>query len=642
MFQLEANLFGDGSATFLIWQNLMTFANAGMIVILLAIIFSQLTGFGIDNYGIKKMLPKLIIVAILINLSYLICQVAVDLSNIIGKGIIAAARDAYYSVQSQTGVDGSALTFGAIFASLFGVGAGLGAVAPGLAAAFMAGGMFWLIPIIFLALYALVSVIIFFLMVGLRQLLAALLVAVAPLAMLCYVLPNTQQIYKKWFDAFKIILMVYPICAAILAASRIMRLLAVSSANGDNPGLAIVAIIMIFLPLAAAPKILEKALAIFGEMGGYLQRIGANVKSGLKQAEGLVQNSAVYKDAERTAMLGRAKRNADAYKAVRSGTANRRQRFRAWVSGGERGFARNQALAERGAAEDIEATKMAMREETGNYNVDIMGNQLSGLLNRVDQGETLNAGELRKIDALTSQLSGMMGGAKQIAKASEGRTGASAELMGESMAKNNAVKNAMDSKSRRTSSRLSDIASGAISADTTQEQYDAMNNAYLTHRREEAAAGRKATFANHAEMKQDQANWMQSEQTAGRQVDGTTVVQNIARNVLDKDKDFMTQSTSEIQELVKHVGDARLSGLHNNASAYNLGDIAEGAQLAVRAEYQGRNLPPQGATGGSTGAGGGSTSSSGSSNPSGSNGSTGSTNQNNGGAKRNPWTGGIM
>ena len=55
----------------------------------LAIIISQLTGFGISNYGIKKMLPRLIIAAILVNLSIYICQIAVDLSNILGYGLRA-------------------------------------------------------------------------------------------------------------------------------------------------------------------------------------------------------------------------------------------------------------------------------------------------------------------------------------------------------------------------------------------------------------------------------------------------------------------------------------------------------------------------------------------------------------------------
>ena len=59
------------------------------IILLLVVIFSQITGVGIDNYGIKKILPKLIIAAILINLSYWICVAFVDLSNILGNSFQA-------------------------------------------------------------------------------------------------------------------------------------------------------------------------------------------------------------------------------------------------------------------------------------------------------------------------------------------------------------------------------------------------------------------------------------------------------------------------------------------------------------------------------------------------------------------------
>ena len=69
------------------WTTFQTIANIIIVIFLLVVIFSQLTGFGIDNYGIKKILPRLIICAILINLSYFIVQALVDLSNIIGSGI---------------------------------------------------------------------------------------------------------------------------------------------------------------------------------------------------------------------------------------------------------------------------------------------------------------------------------------------------------------------------------------------------------------------------------------------------------------------------------------------------------------------------------------------------------------------------
>ena len=61
-----------------VWQYLRNITNVVFIIFLLVVIYSQLTGFGINNYGIKKVLPRIIVSAILVNLSFVICILAVD------------------------------------------------------------------------------------------------------------------------------------------------------------------------------------------------------------------------------------------------------------------------------------------------------------------------------------------------------------------------------------------------------------------------------------------------------------------------------------------------------------------------------------------------------------------------------------
>ncbi|MBQ3293924.1 hypothetical protein IJG96_02210, partial [Candidatus Saccharibacteria bacterium] len=63
------------------------FTTVVFVIFFLIILYSQVTGIGISNYGIKKLLPKIIISAILINLSYIICAALVDLSNIAGTSL---------------------------------------------------------------------------------------------------------------------------------------------------------------------------------------------------------------------------------------------------------------------------------------------------------------------------------------------------------------------------------------------------------------------------------------------------------------------------------------------------------------------------------------------------------------------------
>lgn len=75
------------SSLYQLWMVMRDIANICFVIAILVIIYSQLTSIGISNYGIKNTLPRIIIAAILVNISYWICAVAVDASNILGYAI---------------------------------------------------------------------------------------------------------------------------------------------------------------------------------------------------------------------------------------------------------------------------------------------------------------------------------------------------------------------------------------------------------------------------------------------------------------------------------------------------------------------------------------------------------------------------
>ena len=72
-------------------------SNVAFIVAFLVIIYSQLTSVGISNYGVKKMLPRLVIAAVLVNLSFTFCAVLLDLSNVTGY----AFQDAFMGIKKH-------------------------------------------------------------------------------------------------------------------------------------------------------------------------------------------------------------------------------------------------------------------------------------------------------------------------------------------------------------------------------------------------------------------------------------------------------------------------------------------------------------------------------------------------------------
>ena len=193
----------DGSPIFEIWKYCRGITNIVFIIFLLVVIYSQITGLGISNYGIKKTLPKLIVAAVMVNLSFLICSLAVDLSNVIGNGV----RGVFTSI-AESAVAGGASGIAAggdltremkmSYAGMYGSLAGSAALAVGAGAIAIESGAIWmLIPTV---LGAIVAVATGLITIALRQAVVALLIMVSPLAMVANILPNTEQWFKKWKD----------------------------------------------------------------------------------------------------------------------------------------------------------------------------------------------------------------------------------------------------------------------------------------------------------------------------------------------------------------------------------------------------------------------------------------------------------
>ena len=220
----------DGSPIYEIWKYFQGVTNVIFIIFLLVVVFSQITGVGITNYGIKKTLPKLIIAAVLVNLSFYICSLAVDVSNIFGEGI----RELFTNIETATSgnIEGTAVASSGValsemYSALAG-GASL-AVAGGVIA-FETGAIWMLIP---LALGALVSVVIGIITIAMRQAVVTLLIMIAPLAMVAYILPNTEMWFKKWRHLLFQMLVFYPAFSLLFGASSVAGwAIIVSSQNG--------------------------------------------------------------------------------------------------------------------------------------------------------------------------------------------------------------------------------------------------------------------------------------------------------------------------------------------------------------------------------------------------------------------------
>jgi hypothetical protein len=338
---VDTNLYDNNSQAREAWTYFRDIANIIIIVILVVVIFSQITGFGIDNYGIKRILPRLIAMAILINLSFIICQIAIDISNILGVGLnnmFQSIGRTIYSGLTPGEVVETIVT--ALFAAIVGIGAASGAIITVASLAVSGGGIMLVISLVLVLLVALVAVMMFFIMLGARMVIVVIFTAIAPIAFACYVLPNTQSLFKKWWDIFKAALVVYPICGALYGMSFIIRG-TVFSGGEVQFWMAIIAICAPFLPFLLLPTLLRGALSALGRVGGAVAAVGAGIRGGVRKGNQSLQNTAAYKNAQE-----QSRRNMTRWSAGLDRNGNRREnigRFGRFLRGGTRGMAQARA-----------------------------------------------------------------------------------------------------------------------------------------------------------------------------------------------------------------------------------------------------------------------------------------------------------
>lgn len=208
-------------ALYAAWKNIRTLANSLFVLIFLVVIFANTTSFGLDQYTIKKLLPRLVAAAILVQFSFLICSFMVDIGNILGGGVQSLIFGVSGSINSAPAnastAAGNVLLVGLSGAALFTL---LVATGP---------------MIIIVAAMLFISLFFFFLTIAARLLLIAILIAISPLAFVAWVLPNTEGYFKKWWSFFFRLLLMYPIIMAILAfTGRLSELLAFTGNTATN------------------------------------------------------------------------------------------------------------------------------------------------------------------------------------------------------------------------------------------------------------------------------------------------------------------------------------------------------------------------------------------------------------------------
>ncbi len=187
------------------WQFTSSLANTAIIVVL--VVIGIATILGKEGYGAKKALPKLILIALLVNFSLVFVGAIVDISNIIlntfltvdvGGELTEAIFESWSSIVTLNLAYLGSLTAGLmipfvapIFQIAF-VGALTGVFLPSIIQAIMQ-----VITTIIIAGTLLSYALLFYARIFIIQILAIL----SPLAFISWILPKTKDLWNKWLKA---------------------------------------------------------------------------------------------------------------------------------------------------------------------------------------------------------------------------------------------------------------------------------------------------------------------------------------------------------------------------------------------------------------------------------------------------------
>ena len=281
--------FSDqGSAIYKAWSSFRNLANIGFVIMLLVVVFSQVTNLGISNYNIKKILPKLIITAVLVNFSYLILGVAIDLSHIIGNGIGSAIRTiAGESMSAEASAQASS-----IVSKIAGMVTGAGLIGGGVAIA--TTGPALILPVVLFVITTVISVFFGFIMLTIRQAAIIMVIVLAPLAMVLYALPNTAAVTKKYISTLKALLMLYPMFVLATSAGTLASTIIVGTST--DMLMLIVGGLLNVLPYFAIPSMTSKSLAGLGAITSGFDKIRGGALKGVGMAGGAFAASEFYKN----------------------------------------------------------------------------------------------------------------------------------------------------------------------------------------------------------------------------------------------------------------------------------------------------------------------------------------------------------
>jgi hypothetical protein len=250
------------------WGITRDFVNMFFILILVAIGIA--TALRIGQYEIKKSIPRLILVALLINFTPVICGVIIDAANIIMHFFLSAGAEGFAQTLNLSSVSGSAIIEG--FRSAWYHPMEL----------FNGTLLFRALAIIAFNVIASFILLVISILLLTRYVALWILVILSPLAFFAFILPATKKIWNIWWNQFVQWSFIGVGVGFFLYLTQLLlqntKIFKVPAASGTGLGPTLVGIMVQFVPLiflAAGYFVITKSSAM-----------GANMVIGLAERGG--------------------------------------------------------------------------------------------------------------------------------------------------------------------------------------------------------------------------------------------------------------------------------------------------------------------------------------------------------------------
>ncbi|HPG37426.1 MAG TPA: hypothetical protein PK865_01380 [Candidatus Saccharibacteria bacterium] len=312
-----------GKDIFKAWSNFRIIGNILLLIGVLVVVFSEVIGGGIvEAYTVRKILPRLLIGAVLINLSFYIMLALIDIFNVLGNGVYSLITIPFGGGGlHKINID----IVGGVLGNL-GVAGLVGLVGTGIGNAILLDSLPLLGLMVLLPAFLIFLAVLFVIII--RQGLILLLLIMSPVAFALYCLPNTERYFKAWWEQTFKALLVFPIIMALFGLSTALSsVLGAASLGLATPLKMIVQLIVLLAPIA----LIVFAFKLAGGLLGNVIETGRAL--GSKAHQGILGNPN-----DRNSWRNRAKRQAafgitrqqtaaiDAVEGRKNGSVNRRQR----------------------------------------------------------------------------------------------------------------------------------------------------------------------------------------------------------------------------------------------------------------------------------------------------------------------------